>query len=124
MKWIDLWGEAACRIIEFGVPNQERLIMQRQEIEADGNLVGVIGTPENKFDIKFDIKFDEIAAYGKIIPMADGVYMVINPSPGDRGKLLKEGVLAGAEILPVGTGCIDENGHVWDYRLLYFYINL
>jgi len=120
-NWVELFGKAACRLIEFGTPDADGLVIQTSEVEASPDVVCVISTPDNDYNILRE----EIAGTAHVMFMTDGVYVSITPWPGSRGDMLRYALSVGAlDILPVGTGCVDENDYVWNYRLLYIYLKI
>jgi len=116
----EIFGMAAHRLIEFGVPNEDGLIVQRHDADASKEAICLLSEPSNEYKIKHE----EIAGTARTIFMPDGLYVSVIPWPGSRGDLLRKAMQVGVEFIPCGTGGVDENGYVWDYKLLYFYLNL
>ena len=120
LNWIEFQGNVVCRIIEFGQPDEDGVIIQRHEASASKDVICVLKEPANEYDIMHE----EIAGIARTLFLHDGVYISVKPWPGARGDLLRHGLQVGLDILPVGAGCLDENGYVWDYRLLYLYSDI
>lgn len=110
----------AHRLIEFGVPNEDGLVVLRHDVDAPKEAICLLSEPDNEYKIKRE----EIAGTARTIFMPDGLYVSVSPWPGSRGDLLRKSMQVGVEFLPCGTGGVDENGYVWDYKLLYFYLNI
>ena len=121
INWTELFGKAACRLIEFGAPDSDGLVIQRAETEAALNTLCLLDLPVNDYNISHE----EIAGTAHTMFMTDGIYVSITPWPGSRGDLMRHALNIGAvDILPVGTGCVGENDYVWNYRLLYIHLKL
>ena len=118
-KWKNVFGEAAYEVIKFGIPIQDNIIIQRHQIDSMNNIPVLLNKPVNTYNIKRS----EIAGTAKIFFLNKGVYAAINARLGERGNLLKKSLSLGIDIIPFGTGGVDENAYVWDYRLLYLYLN-
>ena len=117
LNWIEFQGNVVARVLEFGQPDEDGVIVQQHEASASPDVLCVLNEPANAYDILHE----EIAGVAKTLFLADGIYVSIKPWPGARGDLLRHGLQVGIDILPVGAGCLDKNGYVWDYRLLYLY---
>lgn len=120
IKKIDFWGLPAYRLIEFGVPDQDGITIQRAEADANKEAICLLKQPSNNYNIQQS----EIAGTARTIFLSDGLYVSVIPWSGPHGDVLRKSMGVGLDFLPCGTGCLDENGYVWDYKLLYFYINI
>lgn len=120
IKWIEIDGTAFYRLIQFGIPDNDGLVVQRHEVDAPKNPLCVFKVPINEYNITNS----EVAGTGHSMFLPDGLYVSVKPWPGAHGELLRKSLQGGADLIPCGTGGVDENGYVWDYKLLYIQLNM
>lgn len=113
------------RLIEFGKENKNgRTYLMHEMSEIPKTVLCTIDHHTDSrglFDLNPALNGEKTCAMANIYMEPDGIYAEVNPFH-EKKELFDELMMNGCKIVPAGTGHLNENNEVQDYRLHYVYL--
>jgi hypothetical protein len=110
-------------LIEFGKKNENGRTYLYHEVSELPDVVPCTLDSANGPVNRATIGGPETVGLAKLSMDQDGIYADVNPFYSDyRGRMFEELMMLGAKIVPSGTGSVNANGEVSDYRMQFVFL--